>query len=129
MPTASLADELVSCNCTLVIVSTDLVLYTQCTTHHLQLAIYKSAVLSSMLLYRHHNCMSYRYCISIEKKHLRFPGRRHHVWLEPEGLNSDVIYPAGLSTALPADVQLAVLRSINGCANVTVLNNLEFVRV
>ena len=51
------------------------------------------------------------------------------MWLEPEGLNSDVIYPAGLSTALPADVQLAVLRSINGCANVTVLNNLEFVCV
>ncbi|XP_077130254.1 5-taurinomethyluridine-[tRNA] synthase subunit MTO1, mitochondrial [Ranitomeya variabilis] len=55
-----------------------------------------------------------RYCPSIESKVLRFPGRRHQVWLEPEGLDSDVIYPQGLSVTLPAEAQERLLREIPG---------------
>ncbi|XP_075035177.1 5-taurinomethyluridine-[tRNA] synthase subunit MTO1, mitochondrial isoform X2 [Mixophyes fleayi] len=55
-----------------------------------------------------------RYCPSIESKVLRFPGRRHQVWLEPEGLDSDVIYPQGLSVTLPAEAQERLLRAIPG---------------
>ena len=56
-----------------------------------------------------------RYCPSVEDKIKRFPERlRHQIFLEPEGLNSDSIYPNGLSTSLPADVQLSFLRSIIG---------------
>ncbi|KAG9464040.1 hypothetical protein GDO78_020608 [Eleutherodactylus coqui] len=55
-----------------------------------------------------------RYCPSIESKVLRFPGRRHQVWLEPEGLDSNVIYPQGLSVTLPAEAQERLLREIRG---------------
>ncbi|XP_056390634.1 protein MTO1 homolog, mitochondrial [Hyla sarda] len=55
-----------------------------------------------------------RYCPSIESKVLRFPGRSHQVWLEPEGLDSDVIYPQGLSVTLPAEAQERLLRDIPG---------------
>lgn len=55
-----------------------------------------------------------RYCPSIESKVLKFGGRRHHVWLEPEGLNSDVVYPNGLSCTLPADLQVELVRTIPG---------------
>ncbi len=56
-----------------------------------------------------------RYCPSIEDKVVRFPEKpRHHVFLEPEGLRSREIYPNGVSTSLPPDVQLAFLRSIPG---------------
>lgn len=55
-----------------------------------------------------------RYCPSIESKVLRFPGRRHQVWLEPEGLDSNVIYPQGLSVTLPAEAQERLLREIPG---------------
>ncbi|XP_062381638.1 protein MTO1 homolog, mitochondrial [Sardina pilchardus] len=53
-----------------------------------------------------------RYCPSIESRVLRFPGRRHQVWLEPEGLTSDLLYPQGLSMTMPPDVQLRLLREI-----------------
>ncbi|XP_018542789.1 protein MTO1 homolog, mitochondrial [Lates calcarifer] len=53
-----------------------------------------------------------RYCPSIESRVLRFPGRRHQVWLEPEGLNSDLLYPQGLSMTMPPDVQLRLIREI-----------------
>ncbi|XP_056153761.1 protein MTO1 homolog, mitochondrial [Lampris incognitus] len=53
-----------------------------------------------------------RYCPSIESRVLRFPGRRHQVWLEPEGLNSDLLYPQGLSMTMPPDMQLRLLREI-----------------
>ncbi|XP_029311595.1 5-taurinomethyluridine-[tRNA] synthase subunit MTO1, mitochondrial [Cottoperca gobio] len=53
-----------------------------------------------------------RYCPSIESRVLRFPGRRHQVWLEPEGLTSDLLYPQGLSMTMPPDVQLSLIRQI-----------------
>uniref|UniRef100_A0A7N6BGH3 tRNA uridine 5-carboxymethylaminomethyl modification enzyme C-terminal subdomain domain-containing protein n=1 Tax=Anabas testudineus TaxID=64144 RepID=A0A7N6BGH3_ANATE len=53
-----------------------------------------------------------RYCPSIESRVLRFPGRRHQVWLEPEGVTSDLLYPQGLSMTMPPDVQLRLIREI-----------------
>ncbi len=56
-----------------------------------------------------------RYCPSIEDKIVRFSDRdRHQVFLEPEGLKSDQYYPNGISTSLPQDVQLKMIRSIPG---------------
>jgi tRNA uridine 5-carboxymethylaminomethyl modification enzyme len=56
-----------------------------------------------------------RYCPSIEDKVTRFAGRAsHQVFLEPEGLDTHEIYPNGISTSLPFDVQLAMVRSITG---------------
>jgi len=56
-----------------------------------------------------------RYCPSIEDKVVRFPERTsHQIFLEPEGLDGETIYPNGISTSLPADVQEAFLHSIPG---------------
>ncbi|MFA5090893.1 MAG: tRNA uridine-5-carboxymethylaminomethyl(34) synthesis enzyme MnmG [Candidatus Omnitrophota bacterium] len=56
-----------------------------------------------------------RYCPSIEDKIVKFSDKdRHQVFLEPEGMEADEIYPNGLSTSLPEDVQLKMLRSITG---------------
>ncbi|XP_043819555.1 protein MTO1 homolog, mitochondrial isoform X2 [Dromiciops gliroides] len=55
-----------------------------------------------------------RYCPSIESKVLRFPNRIHQVWLEPEGMDSDLIYPQGLSMTLPPNVQEQLITSIRG---------------
>jgi tRNA uridine 5-carboxymethylaminomethyl modification enzyme len=56
-----------------------------------------------------------RYCPSIEDKVSRFADREsHQIFLEPEGLSTDLIYPNGISTSLPQDVQLALLKSIPG---------------
>ncbi len=60
-----------------------------------------------------------RYCPSIEDKVVRFPDApRHQVFLEPEGLNTTELYVNGLSTSLPADVQLEFLRTIPGLEEV-----------
>jgi len=60
-----------------------------------------------------------RYCPSIEDKIHRFGDRDgHQVFLEPEGLDSHLVYPNGISTSLPADVQLAVLRTMRGLERV-----------
>jgi tRNA uridine 5-carboxymethylaminomethyl modification enzyme len=57
-----------------------------------------------------------RYCPSIEDKVVRFPDRdAHQIFLEPEGLDTTEIYPNGISTSLPFDVQLALVRSMPGC--------------
>jgi len=65
-----------------------------------------------------------RYCPSIEDKVIRFPHHAtHHVFLEPEGLKNDVIYPNGLSTSLPKDVQEEFLHSIKGLEKVKVLRH------
>ena len=56
-----------------------------------------------------------RYCPSVEDKVLRFGDRDgHQVFLEPEGLDSNLIYPNGLSTSLPVETQIAMVRTING---------------
>lgn len=56
-----------------------------------------------------------RYCPSIEDKIVRFASRdRHNIFLEPEGLDDDTVYPNGISTSLPAAVQLQILATIPG---------------
>jgi len=56
-----------------------------------------------------------RYCPSIEDKVVRFADReRHQIFLEPEGLDDDTVYPNGISTSLPEDVQAALLKTIPG---------------
>lgn len=63
-----------------------------------------------------------RYCPSIEDKILRFAGQSsHQIYLEPEGLTSDVIYPNGISTSLPADVQEDYVHSIPGLERAEIL--------
>ena len=60
-----------------------------------------------------------RYCPSVEDKIVKFPGAdRHQIFLEPEGHDTSELYVNGLSTSLPATVQLEVLRSIRGLTNV-----------
>ncbi|MBL4741093.1 MAG: tRNA uridine-5-carboxymethylaminomethyl(34) synthesis enzyme MnmG [Sneathiella sp.] len=60
-----------------------------------------------------------RYCPSIEDKVVRFAGKSsHQIFLEPEGLDVDTIYPNGMSTSLPEDVQVEFLRSIPGLEKV-----------
>lgn len=60
-----------------------------------------------------------RYCPSIESKIVRFADKDSHVvWVEPEGLDTHVIYPNGISTTLPEETQLAMLRTIPGFENV-----------
>jgi tRNA uridine 5-carboxymethylaminomethyl modification enzyme len=59
-----------------------------------------------------------RYCPSIEDKAYRYPDRNsHHVFVEPEGLELDTVYPSGISSSLPADVQEAFIRTIPGLQN------------
>lgn len=63
-----------------------------------------------------------RYCPSIEDKIHRFPTKnQHQIFLEPEGLDDRTVYPNGISTSLPADVQNAFLKTIPGLENVEVL--------
>ncbi|MDR3407259.1 MAG: tRNA uridine-5-carboxymethylaminomethyl(34) synthesis enzyme MnmG [Methylovirgula sp.] len=63
-----------------------------------------------------------RYCPSIEDKVMRFGDREaHQIFLEPEGRDDPTVYPNGISTALPADLQDAFLRTIPGLANVRML--------
>ena len=65
-----------------------------------------------------------RYCPSIEDKIVRFAEReRHQLFLEPEGLNTHRVYVNGLSTSLPADVQLAMVRSIAGLEQAEILQH------
>ena len=62
-----------------------------------------------------------RYCPSIEDKIVRFADKpSHQIFLEPEGLDSDWVYPNGLSTSLPADVQEAFIRTIPGLERVEI---------
>jgi tRNA uridine 5-carboxymethylaminomethyl modification enzyme len=63
-----------------------------------------------------------RYCPSIEDKISRFADKeRHQIFLEPEGLDDPTVYPNGISTSLPVDVQEAYIRSIPGLENVRIL--------
>ena len=63
-----------------------------------------------------------RYCPSIEDKLVKFADRTsHQIFLEPEGLNTDVVYPNGISTSLPADVQEQFIHTIKGLENVEII--------
>ncbi|MHA1189089.1 MAG: tRNA uridine-5-carboxymethylaminomethyl(34) synthesis enzyme MnmG [Alphaproteobacteria bacterium] len=63
-----------------------------------------------------------RYCPSIEDKVVRFGDRdSHQIFLEPEGLDDPTIYPNGISTSLPEDVQIAMVRTIPGLSQVKIL--------
>ena len=63
-----------------------------------------------------------RYCPSIEDKVVRFADKeRHQIFIEPEGLDSREFYPNGISTSLPVDVQVAMLKTIHGLEQATML--------
>ena len=63
-----------------------------------------------------------RYCPSIEDKIVKFADKgRHQIFLEPEGLNDHTIYPNGISTSLPAEVQQEICNNINGLENVLII--------
>ena len=63
-----------------------------------------------------------RYCPSIEAKITRFADKESHkIWLEPEGLTSDVVYPNGISNSMPEDVQLKMMRMVPGLENVEII--------
>ncbi len=63
-----------------------------------------------------------RYCPSIEDKVMRFADRNaHQIFLEPEGLTSNEIYPNGISTSLPFDVQMQIVRSMKGMENAKIV--------
>ena len=63
-----------------------------------------------------------RYCPSIEDKVVRFPEREsHQIFLEPEGLDDDTVYPNGISTSLPEDVQERMVRAIRGLERAQIL--------
>lgn len=60
-----------------------------------------------------------RYCPSLEAKILRFADKpTHRVWLEPEGLNTDLMYPNGISNTMPVDIQQQIIENIIGLENV-----------
>ena len=92
--------------------------HTNATTHD----IIRSAVDRSPLFCGIIEGVGPRYCPSIEDKVVRFAhAERHQVFLEPQGLDSVEIYPSGLSTSLPLDVQYAFLRSIPGLEKVHII--------
>jgi tRNA uridine 5-carboxymethylaminomethyl modification enzyme len=63
-----------------------------------------------------------RYCPSIEDKIVKFADKsRHQIFLEPEGLNDHTIYPNGISTSLPAEIQQEICNNINGLENVEII--------
>lgn len=63
-----------------------------------------------------------RYCPSIEDKVVRFAEKAsHQIFLEPEGLSAETIYPNGISTSLPAEVQLALVRTMQGLENAEII--------
>lgn len=63
-----------------------------------------------------------RYCPSIEDKAYRYPDKHvHHVFIEPEGLNLDTVYPSGISSSLPKEVQQEYVRSIKGLEKAEIL--------
>lgn len=69
------------------------------------------------------NGVGARYCPSIEDKAYRYPDKNiHHVFIEPEGLNMQTVYPSGISTSLPRDIQDQMMSSIVGLENASILN-------
>lgn len=64
---------------------------------------------------------SFRYCPSLEAKIIRFNRAVHQIWCEPEGLDTHVVYPNGLSMTYPFDIQEKIVRSIPGLENAILL--------
>jgi tRNA uridine 5-carboxymethylaminomethyl modification enzyme len=63
-----------------------------------------------------------RYCPSIEDKAFRYPEKHnHHIFIEPEGLNNNTVYPSGISSSLPKDVQEDYVKSINGLEETSII--------
>ncbi|KAI3405832.1 MTO1 [Candida oxycetoniae] len=63
-----------------------------------------------------------RYCPSIESKVIKFPHKQSHtVWLEPEGLDTDLVYPNGISCTMPEDIQEMLVKMMPGCENVKMI--------
>ena len=62
-----------------------------------------------------------RYCPSIESKVLRFGSKSHQIWLEPEGFDTDLVYPQGLSCTLPSHLQQELVNQIEGLENAQVV--------
>ncbi len=94
--------------------------YTNANTH----ALIRSSLDRSPLFSGQIEGRGPRYCPSIEDKIVRFADKeRHQLFLEPEGLNTDRVYVNGLSTSLPADVQLAMVRSIRGLESAEILQD------
>lgn len=92
--------------------------YTNEKTHEIiRSAIHRSPMYSGVIKSR-----GPRYCPSIEDKIVRFADKsRHQIFLEPEGLDTTEVYPNGLSTSLPLEVQLAMVRSIEGLENAEIM--------
>jgi tRNA uridine 5-carboxymethylaminomethyl modification enzyme len=92
--------------------------YTTARTHEIvRAALDRSAMYSGRIVSR-----GPRYCPSIEDKIVRFADKeRHQIFLEPEGLDTVEIYPNGLSTSLPLDVQTAMVRSIPGLEDAAIM--------
>ncbi|MBK8543004.1 MAG: tRNA uridine-5-carboxymethylaminomethyl(34) synthesis enzyme MnmG [Caulobacteraceae bacterium] len=93
------------------------VTYTTAETHKIiEESLSKSAVYSGAISGR-----GPRYCPSIEDKVVRFADKNaHQIFLEPEGLDDDTVYPNGISTSLPEDVQERFIRTIPGLENVVI---------
>jgi tRNA uridine 5-carboxymethylaminomethyl modification enzyme len=93
------------------------VTYTNAQTHAIiEQSLSKSAVYSGAISGR-----GPRYCPSIEDKVVRFAEKQaHQIFLEPEGLDDDTVYPNGISTSLPEDVQARFIRTIAGLENVVI---------
>jgi len=92
--------------------------YTNSTTHE----IIKSGLDRSPLYCGIIKGIGPRYCPSIEDKVVRFADKkRHQIFLEPDGRNTDEIYPNGISTSLPLDIQIRMLRSIEGLEQVEII--------
>ncbi len=92
--------------------------YTNAETHR----IIKDNILKSAMYSGRIDGVGPRYCPSIEDKVVRFADRdSHQIFLEPEGLDDDLVYPNGISTSLPEDVQDQFIRTIPGLANVEIV--------
>ncbi len=106
--TARIAQEQVACHLT----------YTNALTHEvIRGGIDRSPMYSGVIQSR-----GPRYCPSVEDKVMRFRDKeRHQIFLEPEGRDTVEVYPNGLSTSLPLDVQLAMVRSIKGLESAEIM--------
>ncbi|MCR3756240.1 MAG: 5-carboxymethylaminomethyluridine-tRNA synthase subunit MnmG [Candidatus Westeberhardia cardiocondylae] len=92
--------------------------YTNKNTHDIiQKNLYRSPMYSGII-----QGIGPRYCPSIEDKVVRFKDKiSHQIFLEPEGLNNDEIYPNGISTSLPFDTQISIIHSITGLESANII--------